>query len=434
MGGGAPDAPPLITFQHTRTDMRHIGMRGAAPLLAIALLAANAGAQGRVVTLPREDRPLAGAPAAVYTLGAAEGSEEQMFGAVAGVAFDAAENLYVLDRQNARVMVYGPNGRFLRQIGRRGQGPGELLSAAQVGVAPDGTVVVADVARFGYALFRPDGTFVRNVLTTPWMSMGFGAPLALHRQGIVTPVRPAPAATMAAGGATASDVTPLMLFGFAGGEPRRVFGIPSREAASTSRGSGSSGSRMAVFLSQPVFSPRNLVAVLSNGQMAVSFTTGYTIRLVGLDGQTTHYLQRPIRPRLTTAADREAWLTAERARIASGAGVFSVSAAGRAGPTADEIRRRREELLSSTRFADTVMTLQGLLATPTGRLWVERTGPVAGEPGPLDLITSDGQYLGTTTAMKLPAAISRGGLAAFIERDEDDVEHVVVRRLPAGWR
>lgn len=62
------------------------------------------------------------------------------------------------------------------------------------------------------------------------------------------------------------------------------------------------------------------------------------------------------------------------------------------------------------------------------------TGRIVGEPGPIDLVTPEGNYLGTITGSRLPDAISRGGLAAYIERDENDVERVIVRRLPESWR
>lgn len=52
----------------------------------------------------------------------------------------------------------------------------------------------------------------------------------------------------------------------------------------------------------------------------------------------------------------------------------------------------------------------------------------------MDVITAEGRYLGTFTGAGLPDAISRGGLAACIDYDDDGVARVIVRRLPAGWR
>src|SRR5687768_12920717 len=104
--------------------MIHTNRRYAAPVLAAALLALGAGdaaAQGAIVRLPERDRPLAGTPAQVFAVGRAEGAEHEMFGEIAGVAFDASDNLYVLDRRSFRVMVYDRSGRYLRQIGKQGE-------------------------------------------------------------------------------------------------------------------------------------------------------------------------------------------------------------------------------------------------------------------------------------------------------------------------
>ena len=48
------------------------------------------------------------------------------------------------------------------------------------------------------------------------------------------------------------------------------------------------------------------------------------------------------------------------------------------------------------------------------------------------MLTAAGRYLGSypAGASVIPSAFGPNGLAAFIERDEFDVEMVVVRRLP----
>ena len=93
-----------------------------------------------------------------------------------------------------------------------------------------------------------------------------------------------------------------------------------------------------------------------------------------------------------------------------------------------------EQQLAETQFLDTIPALRGLRVTPSGKLLVERTGENVGDPGPVDVITAEGQYLGTFRGVGLPAAVSRGGLAAYVEYDEDEVARVIVRRLPEGWR
>ncbi len=405
-----------------------------APLLAalLAMSAEAAAAQDRIVRLPERDRPLAGAPAQVFAVGRAEGAAHEMFGMVAGVAFDASDNLYVLDRQNSRVMVYDRTGRFVRQIGSQGVGPGELIMPLQLAIAGDGTVIVSDIGRPGYALFRPDGTFLRNVLMEGWMP-GLGGGIGWHpRGGIVATYRQPMGPPRQGSSTTTQNVLPLLFQPLAGGEPTRLYNIPQAiRVEQQSSGPGQVNVRMRP---PPAFSPAVLFGVIPNGQMALSFTSGYTVRILDANGQTARYLQRPVRARLTTDADRERARRERREAITSGRGMIRVQRGGGGGPPPGRNPQEMERMMAEMEFADTIPALQGLRVAPSGKLWIERTGPVVGEPGPIDLVTPEGQYLGTITGSALPDAISRGGLAAYIERDEDDVERVIVRLLPAHWR
>ena len=404
----------------------------AAPLLAAALMTADAAAQGRVVQLPERDRVLSGAAPQVYAVGAAEGAEHEIFGEIAGVAFDAADNLYVLDRPNARVMVYGPNGRFIRQIGRKGQGPGELTVPMQLAIAGDGTVVVMDLARPAYSLFRPDGTFIRNVAMEGVMPLG--TQMAWHpRGGVVGTFRAAPADNPRTGTHTETTI-PLTFHPFGGGNPVRLYQIPQQW---TTQSSSSGPGQMQIRMSPPpTFSPAVLFGVLPGGQMALSFTSGYTVRILDANGQTVRYLQRPLPVRRTTERDRERARAQRREMMESGRGRVTITTGGgggrapRGAPGGAEIER----MLGEMRFADTIAALRGLRVAPSGKLWVERTPAFGAEDGPVDLLTPEGQYLGTINGLGLPAAISRGGLAAFTEVDDLGVDRVVVRRLPQPWR
>jgi hypothetical protein len=167
--------------------------------------------------------------------------------------------------------------------------------------------------------------------------------------------------------------------------------------------------------------------------MAVSFTSGYTLRILDDQGRVVRYVQRPMRPRLTTDRDRERARRQARERARTGAGTIMIGGGNRASAPRSGLTPDREREIANMEFADTIPALNALRVTGSGKLWVERTAADVGDPGPIDVVTPEGQYMGTITGMELPAAISRGGLAAFIERDELDVPRVVVRRLPAGW-
>lgn len=409
----------------------------AAPLLAAALLAMDTGgaaAQGAIARLPERDRALEGTAPQVFAIGRAEGAAHEMFGDVASVAFDAAENLYVLDRQAKKVMVYDRTGRFLRQIGREGEGPGELIAPMQMTLAGDGTVIIFDLGRPGYSLFRPDGTFLRNVQSNSGMP-DMGARLSWHpRGGVVGAFRaPPPDRVQPGNGTVSQSVLPLTFQPLAGGAATRLFAIPRTLTVQTS--SSAPGQVNMRVSPPPVFTPPVLVGTLPNGQTALSFTSGYTVRILDQNGQTVRYIQRPLRARLTTERDREQAREQSRRLWQSGRGMVRITRGGGGGGAPPPRGMPSiEQRLAEMQFADTVPALQGLLVTPSGKLLVERTGQNIGDPGPVDVVTSEGQYLGTFTGPGLPDAVSRGGLAAYITYDEDDVARVIVRRLPAGWR
>jgi hypothetical protein len=93
-----------------------------------------------------------------------------------------------------------------------------------------------------------------------------------------------------------------------------------------------------------------------------------------------------------------------------------------------------DRALATLTFNELIPVLSGFYADPSGRMWVQRSPREVGGIGPIDLIGADGRYIGTITGERLPAAVSVSGRAAYIERDDMDVEKVVVKRLPVGWK
>lgn len=60
------------------------------------------------------------------SIGVEEGDENYMFGGVADVEEDEQGNIYVLDYKFWTIKKYDKNGRFIKNIGRKGIGPGEI--------------------------------------------------------------------------------------------------------------------------------------------------------------------------------------------------------------------------------------------------------------------------------------------------------------------
>jgi len=96
------------------------------------------------------------------------GSSLEEFGKVRGVVADGEGRLYVADGIAHEIRVFGPDGTFLRKIGREGAGPGEFGGIGGLWwLAPD-TLVVLDYGNARVAALRADG---EEVAVWPWLSL-----------------------------------------------------------------------------------------------------------------------------------------------------------------------------------------------------------------------------------------------------------------------
>jgi hypothetical protein len=70
---------------------------------------------------------------------------ESALAVITDIAVDAKGNIFVADgvRLN-QVWIFGPNGKFLRKLGRSGQGPGEYTTPLSLAVNRDGEILVND--------------------------------------------------------------------------------------------------------------------------------------------------------------------------------------------------------------------------------------------------------------------------------------------------
>ncbi len=76
------------------------------------------------------------------SMGVELGDSTEVFGAIEGVVTGPDGNIAVLDRAACCIRIFSPEGEFLRQISREGNGPGELISAAFLTITEDGTLIL----------------------------------------------------------------------------------------------------------------------------------------------------------------------------------------------------------------------------------------------------------------------------------------------------
>lgn len=453
-------------------------------LLFITLPSAlSLGAQ-QVIDLPGRDQPLEADFEEVFRVGVMDGEPWEMFGRVHYVGFDRSGNLYIVDglsggrisvddpetlmrsvqammsSDGMRVLVFDPSGNFVREFGAPGEGPGEFKMPTGFAVMRDGAMVVKDTGHGAYHLFNANGEFERMVRgAVRWNTL-----LADPRGGGVFTgdIR---AFTSSAGGASTSwtfnvlgdgtlpdppTTRPVLRLDFAEEEVRTdtvVAGwLPPRGEDIDFRGNLGRTLRDAAsaFTRPTIFEPSLLAGVLPDGGIVHSDSSTYELKITPPDGgEVTRIIRRPLRPIPVTAAMKKEWQksrdAAARQAGVGGAGFRSIvmrtttTTVGGNPVGSPESSSTVEEV--EPRFYPEIPVLRSLSTTWEGRIWARRGGDKPGSPGPVDVLTSDGRYVGTFAAdTKVPDAFGPNGMAAFIEFDEFDVPRVVVRRLPATVR
>ena len=442
----------------------------AASLLAVAVsLAAQ-----EVVELPARDQRIDPDFEEVFRIGTLRGESWEMFGGIQQVAFDGDGNLYVFDGLGSmtgpgnvrmlvsgevRVLVFDPSGTFVREFGSSGEGPGEFNRPSGYAVLPDGTTVVSDAGHGAYQLFDASGNFMRmvragdesrgpsgSIAPDPRgggiFSGGFGRSVDIRFSSGDNAAPP-----------TSRPVTRLGLAGEVVETDTVADGwLPPRRELE-----GLVGNNVPAQLRQALggmtmpttFEPRLMAGVLPNGGIVYSDSSAYELKVTPPDaGTVARVLRRPLEPEPVTDRireeyeERQAAAREESGGASGGAGrvmIFGTTRARAGGNPSNPGSGGAGQSFSMNleqRYYHEIPVLRSLSTTWGGRIWVQRGGEEPNTDGPIDVLTAEGDYVGTyrTGATEMPDAFGPNGLAAFIEFDEYDVASVVVRRLPAEVR
>lgn len=119
-----------------------------------------------VITNPKE--PICKTPVLELkeelSIGGPEAKGQEVFDSIGEFIVDDTGNFYISDRKEDHIKVFDGTGRYLRTIGRHGQGPGEFEGIAGLSiVSMTGELVVYDVLQMRFSFFKTDGTYVRDL-------------------------------------------------------------------------------------------------------------------------------------------------------------------------------------------------------------------------------------------------------------------------------
>ncbi len=118
-------------------------------------------------------------PAAVLvmvdSIGVEMGDSTYMFGSIKDPAYAPDGSIVLLDRALSRIMVYSPDGEFLRQIGREGDGPGEMSLSVMMALTGNGDIIVTQrdaMERFDFQTGEWIAEYPRGETPPPFVLKG----------------------------------------------------------------------------------------------------------------------------------------------------------------------------------------------------------------------------------------------------------------------
>ena len=335
-------------------------------------------------------------------IGRVEGDGPDLFGGIASVAVDGAGRIWVLERQAQEIRVFGENGVYVRTVGQRGSGPGELADALSIEQGPDEHMWVMDPRNARLSVFDTAGAFLRSYparggfYISPW-------PGRFDREG--------------------SYYAPVPREGADGFRVGMVRHDSELEAVDTLDVPSDPFERPRFELSNDR-GMRMMAAVPYVGGLRWRLSEQRTVwglitdeyRLFELSpaGDTLRTITRAFEPIPVTAADREraredlAWFTDQGGQI------------------------------DLSRLPDTKAPVDRFFFDDQGHIWVQRVGSPEEEGRVYDVFDPEGRFLGTLT-LPFPLddtsiPVIRDGAMYAVSEDELEVPYVVRARIerPVG--
>lgn len=343
-------------------------------------------------------------PDPVAAIGGMDGDTPYLFSRIAAVRLLPDGRIAVADASSSTIRLFDANGRFERQMGRRGQGPGELTNIRGMWISSPDTIVVYDSGNRRLSRFLLSGEF----LTGTTFRADDGRP-----EVYLGPIGPNTHAiywiSILSRGSSVLSSDSVRLGRFDQGRLQAVLGtFPGMRRVSL-EGPPAMHTPIA-------FSP-HFVAAMVGDTIFHSNGLGSLIQATGPDGQVVRSIRLPL----------DSWESEE--------------AYARLEPLLDGrslgwLREMRE--LPGT---DTIPTISDLLTGQQGRLWVKRYDPATDNHllgrrrtgGIWMVIGTDGSVI-AEVAVPVGFRLMEVGpdRVAGVMRDEFDVERVLVLNLSRG--
>ena len=342
-------------------------------------------------------------------LGVVEGDPNFVFGEIRGVDAGADGTIYVLDGLASEIRAFDSAGHFLRTIGSRGEGPGEITEASGMVLAGDTILWVQDHAKWTMVGLSPEGGEMART-PMPVLAYGYTWDGAVDDAGRIWK----PAYHSDREGAEVrkdglDESTGRIYMKSVDPSDQSVDSVYLGDYSARQYLSGSGNGWWHIYFP---YDPQPVTAVDPRGGFWQVYTADYQVARLDQAGDTTLVLEVDSDPIPLTAADRAEFIE-------------------RVGDMGPESRRVAQEVAGL--MLDTKPLIQKLIPDDQGRLWVERTVEEGAHPV-YDIFDTRGDYQGSVEltfnpSPFLPIRIRHGHIYA-VALDELDVPSVVRARVP----
>jgi hypothetical protein len=346
-------------------------------------------------------------------IGSLDGPKEEQFGSVTSLAPLSDGGIAVLDAQAREVRVFGPDGAYVRTVGRQGEGPGELSGPSVVARLGGDTLAVYDYRNGRVTLFGPDGKAARMVTLT---SGGYGRPYlaSFFPDGSLVGQMWYSGSQSIPGTSDkftfGVDSVALVVYGADGSFGDTVDVLPGSETLRTVR---RSGQMVITNMATTSFGRSNVFAASPDGVWS-GFADHFALRLLDpADGHVERILRAPGLDRpLTDAEARQ---------------ILDEDLAGAKTPTE---RRMEQQVFDLSPRPEVRPSYDRLVVDDRARLWVREWPGAHRDHRRWWVFGRDGALLGSVTMpgrFRLMAV--QGDQAWGVFRDELDVPYVVCYAL-----
>jgi len=108
--------------------------------------------------------------------------EKIIFHGLEDIATDSKNNIYILDRKEKFMYLFNEEGKFLKKIGRPGQGPGEFERPCSIYIDSKDTIYILDEGHRRVEIFDSNANYIKSIKFINFPS-GSGLNIIIDKSG-----------------------------------------------------------------------------------------------------------------------------------------------------------------------------------------------------------------------------------------------------------